>query len=525
MYYGNSAQAKLLAGVNKVADMVATTMGPGGRTVFYTRGRNPQSTKDGVTVAKYFVLDDKFEQNGVELIIEAARKTVRLVGDGTTTTTVMARAMMLESFQRTQLKKPNPHLIISNLKEFATLAEQSIKSQSMEATDELLLKAGTVSANGDESIAKLCLEVIKEVGADPANVTFKDDEYAENDSYITTKGMVLQSRVDPAILGPFTQSTLTKIGDLGKVAVIIVDKLDTEISFTENWKLLFNNLSKSGHGVLVVGKEFAKNMKTKIVNDRERYQTAFVVPNLHGGKWLQMSRDLSIMTKAEPMQIEEDLIVKIGFCDSVHIMPDMMTLVNPAGENSKEHEDLIAEVQDMLSKETHSGKKQLLKERLARLTKGLAIIKVTGESEIDMIERKDRFDDCFRAICTAFDTGVVRGGGASFLDAAHTIIGQNVDPLYQERKSAQDIIVAALISPYNQITNNSLGYNPRIDSKQLVKDKTITVDAFSGNFIDAVEAGVIDPTGVQLQALKSAVNAACIFISTGGMYQGTNEIY
>lgn len=525
MYYGNSAQAKLLAGVNKVADMVATTMGPGGKTVFYTRGRNPQSTKDGVTVAKYFVLEDKFEQNGVELIIEAARKTVRLVGDGTTTTTVMARAMMLESFQRMQLKKPNPHLIISNLKEFAALAEASIKSQTMPADDDALLKAGTISANGDVEIAKLCLDVIKQVGADPANITLKDDEYADKDTFTLTKGMVLKARVDPAVLGPFTYSTISNVKDGGRVAVIIVDMLDTEISYTNHWHALFKQLSDQGHGVLVVGKEFAKNMKTFLIQDRERFQTGFIVPNLHGGKWLQLARDLQIMTKAQEIKLNDELTIKVGFCDSIQILPDMMTLINPAGENSPEHLNLITEVQEMVSQESNSGRRQLLKERLARLTKGMAIIKVTGESEIDLLERKDRFDDCLRAICTASETGVVRGGGSSFLDAAYSLLEESVDPLYQERKAAQDILISALVAPYNQITVNSLGYNPRIDGRKLTKHKELTIDAYTGEFINAIEKGIIDPAGVQQQALKSAVNAACIFIATGGMYAGTNELF
>lgn len=531
MYYNATAQAKLLAGVNKVADMVAMTMGPGGKTVLINRGHEDHFTKDGVTVAKHFVLEDKAEQSGVDMVIEAAQKVVREVGDGTTTTTVMSRAMLIEAFQRTQFHKLNPHLVVKHLKSFASVAKKSIESQSllsagkMDDADEVYLNVGTISSNGDVDMAKLCLEVVKEVGPEPTSVTFKENEFAERDTVAYSKGMIIHSRVDSAILGPFTYSQIRPLNDGGKVAVIICDKLNEEISFTDNWRDLLTDLTDKGMGVLVVGSEFAKNMKTRISNSRERFQMGYVSPNLYGGKFRQMARDISILTKAADFTFPDGEVVKIGFTESVTIYKDRMVLNSPLNLDSQEHRDLIKEVDQMINEEHNPMALGLLKERRARLGNGTATIMVSGESEIDVIERKDRFDDCFRAICTAIKTGVVRGGGASFLDATYKVLEERVDPLNSERKAAQDILVAALIAPRNQIMMNSLGYIPRVDGDRFYKDKSLTIDAYSGDLIDAVENGILDPLGVQLSALNAAVNVASIFITTGGIYFGRYETY
>lgn len=534
MFIGNDAKTMLLLGINKVADFVAATMGPGGSTITITRGGNNHITKDGVTVAKHFVVKDPAEQVGVDFIIDAAKKALYEAGDGTTTTTVMARAMMLDVHQRLALKRLN-HQRIS--KELVTFSEKAIKLIEEQATSvdmttdegrKLLLQVGTISSNGDEQMAKMCLEAIEAVGTDHANISFQEAEFDEEDSLTIKRGMIIPSRIGGEILGPYSRRTLKKLSDQGKVAVLVVKSLDQEISLTRELKDILASITRMGHGCLIICKEPATNLKTLIVNETTRAQIAFISPSVHGNKYIQMSEDIITLAGATLIngkREENDPLPDIfmGYCESVEINRDGMALINADREGSPEHQDLVSVVEGMIKVETNRTNRVMLKERLARLSTGVASIRVTGNASHDMVERYDRYDDCVRAICTAAKTGVVRGGGASYLSAAYQLLKEEVDPLDQERKIARDLIETALITPFNTITMNAMKYIPRIEGKRLVLETDLTIDVWEGGFISASENGILDPLGVQCAAIRAAVKATTVFLNTGGMYQGRSE--
>lgn len=535
MYLGTDAKTVLLMGINKVADFVATTMGPGGKYITITRGHQNHITKDGVTVAKHFVVPDKAEQVGVDFIINAAKKALYEAGDGTTTTTVMARAMMLDAHQRLALKRLNTQRISKEMLAFSEKAIKAIEAQAIKAivgTDEgdaLLLQVGVIASNGDDQMADMCLKAIKKVGADHTNITFQEAEYDDADSIVFKRGMVIPSRVGGEMLGPYNRRTIKRLSDTGKVAVIVAKTLDNEISLTREFKNMLQAINKHGHGVLLVCKEPADNLKSVFINDSERMQCAYISPTLHGSKYIQMAEDIMILTGAtllNPDRQEDDPLpdLYMGYCESVDITRDGMTLINTDREGSPEHELLVENVKEMIATETHRNNRAMLKERLARLSTGVASIRVTGDGSNDLVERKDRYDDCVRAICTAINTGVVRGGGAAYLSAAYQLLSEEVDPLDQERKIARDLIEAALITPFNTITMNTLNYIPRINGKRLVKETDLTVDVWTGEFISAYEHGILDPLGVQCAAIRAAVKATSVFLNTGGMYAGLNVI-
>lgn len=533
MFIGNDAKTVLLMGVNKVADFVATTMGPGGKYINIKQGHNNHITKDGVTVAKFFEVQDKAEQVGVDFIIDAAKKALHDAGDGTTTTTVMAREMMLQGHQRLALKRLNTQQISKNMLHFSELAIKAIQEQSIQVTlgeeesDKILMQVGSISANGDNEMARLCLEAIKEVGADHTNIAFVEAPYDEFDSISYGRGMIINSRVGGEMLGPFSRRTIKGLVDGGKVAVIIVKSLDREISMTVGFKELTKALARSGHGCLLVCKEPTANLKGVFANDSERLQCAYVTPSLHGNKYVQMTEDLITLTGATLWngdRVEHDPLpdLYVGYCNSVEINRDGMTLIQPDREGSPEHMELTVLVEQMIKEENNRTAREMLKERLARLSTGVASIRVSGDGTNDLLERIDRYDDCVRAICTASKTGVVRGGGAAYLSAAYQLLAEEVDPLDQERKIARDLVEAALVTPFNTITMNAMNYIPKIDGKRLVKETDLTIDVWSGTFISASEHGILDPLGVQMAAIRAAVKATSVFLNTGGMYAGRN---
>ncbi len=534
MFIGNDARTMLLMGVNKVADFVSATMGPGGKCINIRRGNNNHITKDGVTVAKYFDVKDPAEKVGVDFIVEAAQKTVMAVGDGTTTTTVMARTMMLDSHQRLAFKKLNANRISKEMVKFSEIAIKHIEAQSIrvtlddEAGEKLLVQVGTISANGDQQMAEMCLQAIKAIGPEPNNINFTPAEFDEKDTMQIKSGMTIPGRVGAEILGAFSRRTLKGLDDNGRVGVLIVPSLDSELTFTHELKGYLETLTRKGHGLIVICKQPANNFKTFIVNGSERFQTGYLSPSLHGNKYTQLCEDLIILTGATELpRVDEEInpIPKmyLGYCETVEINRDGITVVKPQRQDTPEHETLIETVKSLIKEETNSQNRAFLKDRLARLTNGVANIRVTHTTESDMYERLDRYDDCVRAMITALNTGIVRGGGAAYLSAAYQLLREEVDPLDQERKMARDLVEAALITPFNVITTNALNYIPRINGKLLVNETNLTIDVWSGEFIDAFENGIFDPLGVQVTSIRSAIAATSVFLNTGGMYQGSND--
>lgn len=535
MFIGNDARTTMLMGINKVADFVAATMGPGGKAINIKLANNNHITKDGVTVAKHFVVADPAEQVGVDFIYEAANKTVTEAGDGTTTTTVMAREMMLQGHQRLALKKLNTNRVAKRMVHYSNIAIEHIKAQSRsvsldtEEGQKLLLDVGTISANGDTQMAKMCLEAIKLVGPEPNSITYTRADFDEKDTFVFKSGMHIPSRVGGELLGPFNRRSIRGINDDGMVAVLIVPSTEMEVSLTNIFRGFMDQLSKKGHGILVVCKEPASNLKGYLVADSERFQTAFVSPNLHGNRYVQLCEDLTVLTGAvaiDDAQTRNDETPRIllGYCKSVDISPDGLTVIDPVRKGSPEHETLITKVQAMIPQETNAHAREQLKDRLARITNGVVAVRVTPTADSNVYERIDRYDDCVRAMITSLKTGVVRGGGVAYLSAAYQLLNEQVDPLDQEDKIARDLIEAALVTPFNTITMNAMNYIPKIDGKRLVNETTLTIDVWSGDFINAEENGILDPLGVQVTSIHSAVQATAVFLNTGGMYAGRNSL-
>ncbi len=513
MMFSQEARQQILEGLSKLADAVKVTMGPTGRNVIVQRSFGlPRVTKDGVSVSKEVELPQPFENMGAKLINQVASKTSDEVGDGTTAATVLAEAIFREGF-RSVSAGANPMAIKRGIEMAVTAAVGAINDMSINVrSNDDLAKVATISANGDEEIGKLLASALDDVGTEGVV------EVEEGKSLETEKELVKGMQFDKGFLSPYF------ITDPGSLECVLADPAilvyEKKISNLRDFIPLLEAISTSGKSLLVIAEDVDGEALAGLVVNRIRgvLNCCAVKAPGFGDRRKAMLGDIAVLTGAT--MISEDLGIKLenitlndlGSTKKVVITKDDTTIIEGAGKKSG-IKSRCDQIRAQIEKSTSDYDREKLQERLAKLTGGVALIRVGGATEIEVKERKDLVDDAFNATKAAAEEGIVPGGGVVFLRAIGAV-NKARERARGDEKVGVEIVAAALRAPTRQIVCNAGGEGDVVVEQILEKTGAYGFDVRKGEFVDMVKAGIIDPAKVSRVALESAASVAGTMLTT-----------
>ena len=511
--FNGDARDRMLRGIDVLANAVKVTLGPKGRNVVLDKSYGaPRITKDGVTVAKEIELSDRFENMGAQMVKEVATRTSDQAGDGTTTATVLAQAIVREG-SKAVAAGMNP----MDLKRGIDMAVESVvadikKVSKKVSTNAEIAQIGTISANDDREIGEMIANAMDKVGNEGV-ITVEEAKSLETELDIV-EGM----QFDRGYLSPYFVTNAEKmICELESPHVLLFEK---KLSGLQAILPLLEAVVQSGNPLLIVAEEIeGEALATLVVNKlRGGLKVAAVKAPGFGDRRKSMLEDLAILTGGQV--ISEDLGIKLenvtldmlGRAKKVRIEKENTTIIDGAGKKT-DIEGRCTQLRAQIEETTSEYDKEKLQERLAKLAGGVAIIRVGGATEIEVKERKDRVDDAMHATRAAVEEGVVAGGGVTFLYASKRLGGLN--PENDDQKVGIDIVRRALEAPAKQIFANAGEDGSIIVGKLLEKgDANHGFDAQSGTYVDMVKAGIIDPTKVVRLALQGAASVAGLLVTT-----------
>jgi chaperonin GroEL len=511
--FSSDARDKMLRGVNILADAVKVTLGPKGRNVVLDKSFGaPRITKDGVTVAKEIELSDKFENMGAQMVKEVATRTSDQAGDGTTTATVLAQAIVREGAKAVAAGM-NPMDLKRGIDMAVVSAVDDIKKVSRKvSTNAEIAQIGTISANDDREIGEMIAKAMHRVGNEGV-ITVEEAKGTETELDVV-EGM----QFDRGYISPYFVTNAEKMfAELEEPHILLHEK---KLPGVQAILPLLEAVVQSGKPLLIVAEDIeGEALATLVVNKlRGGLKVVAVKAPGFGDRRKSMLEDLAILTGGQV--ISEDLGVKfenvtldmLGRAKKVRIEKETSTIIDGAGKK----EDIAArctQLRAQIEETTSDYDKEKLQERLAKLAGGVAIIRVGGATEIEVKERKDRVDDAMHATRAAVEEGVVPGGGVTLLYASKAL--GRLNPENDDQKVGIDIVRRALQSPARQIFENAGEDGSIIVGKLLEKgDANHGFDARSGTYVDMVKAGIIDPTKVVRLALQGAASIAGLLITT-----------
>jgi chaperonin GroEL len=514
--FNADAREKMLSGVDVLANAVKVTLGPKGRNVVLEKSFGaPRVTKDGVTVAKEIELEDKFENMGAQMLREVASKTSDIAGDGTTTATVLAQAIVKEG-AKSVAAGANPMDVKRgiDLAVSAVVGELKAKSRKLTSNDEVA-QIGTVSANGDREIGWMIAEAMKKVGNEGV-ITVEEAKSLETELEVV-EGM----QFDRGYVSPYFVTNAEKmLVELEDPYILINEK---KLSGLQPMLPLLESIVQSGKPLLIIAEEVeGEALATLVVNKlRGGLKVAAVKAPAFGDRRKAMLEDIATLTAGNV--VSEDLGIKLenvtlnmlGRAKKVSIDKDDTTIVNGAGKKA-DIEARIKQIKLQIEETTSDYDKEKLQERLAKLAGGVAVIRVGGATETEVKERKDRVEDAMHATRAAVEEGILPGGGVALLRAFKVLDTMNVEN--DDQKAGVRIVRKALEAPTRQIANNAGEDGSIIVGKILDNSKYAWgYDAQSGNYGDLVAEGIIDPTKVVRTALQDAASIAGLLITTEAM--------
>jgi chaperonin GroEL len=514
--FNGDARDSLLRGIEVLANAVKVTLGPKGRNVLLDKSYGaPRITKDGVTVAKEIELADRFENMGAQMMKEVATRTSDQAGDGTTTATVLAQAIVREGTKAVAAGM-NP----MDLKRGIDMAVEAVVSDIRQgskkvSTNAEIAQIGTISANDDREIGEMLAQAMHKVGNEGV-ITIEEAKSLETELDIV-EGM----QFDRGYLSPYFVTNPEKmICELEKPYVLLLEK---KLSGVQVILPLLEAVVQSGNPLLIVAEDIeGEALATLVVNKlRGGLKVAAVKAPGFGDRRKSMLEDLAILTGGQV--ISEDLGIKLenvtldmlGTAKKVRIEKENTTIIDGAG-NKTDIEGRCKQLRAEIEETTSEYDKEKLQERLAKLAGGVAIIRVGGATEIEVKERKDRVDDAVHATRAAVEEGVVAGGGVTLLYASRRL--GRLNPENDDQKVGIDIVRRALQAPARQIFANAGEDGSIIVGKLLEKDDANHgFDAQSGTYVDMLKAGIIDPTKVVRLALQGAASIAGLLVTTEAM--------
>ncbi|MGZ3264723.1 MAG: chaperonin GroEL [Croceibacterium sp.] len=511
--FGRDARERILKGVDTLANAVKVTLGPKGRNVVLDKSYGaPRITKDGVTVAKEIELKDKYENMGAQMLREVASKTNDIAGDGTTTATVLAQAIVREGM-KSVAAGINPMDLKRGIDTAVTKVVEDLKARSKAVSGSTeIAQVGIISANGDREVGEKIAEAMEKVGKEGV-ITVEEAKGLEFELEVV-EGM----QFDRGYLSPYFVTNPEKmIVELDNPYILIHEK---KLSNLQAMLPILEAVVQSGRPLLIIAEDIeGEALATLVVNKlRGGLKVAAVKAPGFGDRRKAMLQDISILTKGE--MISEDLGIKLenvtismlGQAKRVTIDKDNTTIVDGAGDGA-DIKARVEQIRAQIETTTSDYDKEKLQERLAKLAGGVAVIKVGGASEVEVKERKDRVDDALHATRAAVEEGIVPGGGTALLYATKALEG--LKGANEDQTRGIDIVRKAIQSPIRQIAENA-GFDGAVVAGNLLRegDETQGFNAATDVYENLVAAGVIDPTKVVRTALQDAASVAGLLITT-----------
>ena len=513
--FGNEVRQKMVNGVNTLANAVRVTLGPKGRNVVVDRAfGGPHITKDGVTVAKEIELKDKFENMGAQMVKEVASKTNDVAGDGTTTATVLAQAIVAEGMKYvtagmnpTDLKRGIDKAVAALVGELKNIAKSCDTSKE-------IAQVGSISANSDEQVGAIIAEAMEKVGKEGV-ITVEDGKSLENELDVV-EGM----QFDRGYLSPyFINDAEKQIAALDNPFVLLFDK---KISNIRDLLPVLEQVAKASRPLLIIAEDVeGEALATLVVNNiRGILKTVAVKAPGFGDRRKAMLQDIAILTggvvisEEVGLSLEKATLDDLGQAKRIEIGKENTTIIDGFGD-AAQIEARVAEIRQQIETATSEYDKEKLQERVAKLAGGVAVIKVGAATEVEMKEKKDRVEDALHATRAAVEEGVVAGGGVALLRARAAL--ENLHTGNADQDAGVQIVLRAVESPLRQIVANAGGEPSVVVNKVLEGKGNYGYNAGSGEYGDMIEMGVLDPAKVTRSALQHAASIAGLMLTTDCM--------
>ena len=510
--YGADARAALQAGVDKLANTVSVTLGPKGRNVVLQKSYGtPTITNDGVTIAKEIALNDGYEDMGAQLIREVASKTNDVAGDGTTTATVLAQAMIQEG-TRNLAAGANPIILRKGMKKAAEKAVEYIKKNSKKVTGkEQIARVASISA-GDDTVGQMVADAMEKVTNDGV-ITIEESKTMQ-----TELDLVEGMQFDRGYVSAYLATDTEKMeANLDTPYILITDK---KISNIQEILPLLEQIVQNGASLLIIAEDVdGEALSTLIVNKlRGTFKVCAVKAPGYGDRRKEMLQDIAILTGGQVISSDLGIELKdatmdmLGKAKSVHITKENTTIVDGSGDK-KAIADRVAQIKAQISTTTSDFDKEKLQERLAKLSGGVAVIRVGAATETEMKEAKLRMEDALNATKAAVEEGIIAGGGSAYVHASKEL-SSFADSLEGDEKTGARIVLKALRAPLNKIAENAGADGSVIINKVEESADGIGYDALNDKFVDMIEAGIVDPAKVTRSALQNATSVASSLLTT-----------
>ena len=510
--FAEDTRRALERGVNKLADTVKVTLGPKGRNVILDKMYGvPLITNDGVTIAKEIELEDRFENMGAQLVKQVATKTNDVAGDGTTTATVLAQAIIREGLKNVTAGA-NPILIRKGIAKAVEVAVEELKNQSrIVETDEAIAQVGAVSS-GDDEIGQLIAEAMKVVGRDGV-ITVEESKTMKTE-LDTVEGM----QFDRGFVSAYMVTDVDKMeAVLNDPFILITDK---KISNIQEILPLLEQLVKTGKKLLIIAEDVeGEALSTLVVNKlRGTFDVVAVKAPGFGDRRKQMLEDIAILTGGTVIssevgyELKEADLSMLGRASSIKVTKDSTTIVDGAGEKAN-IENRINQIKHLAEETTSDFDREKLMERLAKLSGGVAVVKVGAATEVEMKEKKLRIEDALNATKAAVEEGIVAGGGTALVSVIPAV-EKLINELEGEEAIGAKIIRKALEEPLRQIAVNAGLEGAVIVQNVINADPEVGFDAYKEEYVNMIDAGIVDPTKVTRSALQNSSSIASVFLTT-----------
>ena len=511
--FGEDARKALQSGIDKLANTVKITLGPKGRNVVLDKKYGaPLITNDGVTIAKEIELDDPFENMGAQLVKEVATKTNDAAGDGTTTATLLAQALVREGMKNIAAGA-NPMVLKKGMDQAVDTAVETIvaNSKKIEGSDEIA-RVGAVSA-ADENIGKLIAEAMEKVTADGV-ITLEESKTAETYSEVV-EGM----QFDRGYIAPYMVTDTDKMEAVLDDAYILIT--DKKISNIQEILPLLEQIVKAGKKLLIIAEDVeGEALSTLIVNKlRGTFTCVAVKAPGFGDRRKEMLQDIAILTGGQVisselgLELSETTMEQLGRARQVVVQKENTIIVDGAG-NSDDIKARVGQIKSQIENTTSDFDREKLQERLAKLSGGVAVIKVGAATEVEMKEKKLRIEDALAATKAAVEEGIVAGGGTALINAMPAV-KKLVDKLSRDEKTGAQIVYKALEEPVRQIAVNA-GLEGSVIIDKIIRSRKVGYgfNAYTSEYVDMIPAGIVDPTKVTRSALQNAASVASMVLTT-----------
>ncbi len=519
--YGAEARASLEAGVNQLADTVRVTLGPKGRNVVLDKSFGaPLITNDGVTIAKEIELEDAFENMGAQLVKEVATKTNDVAGDGTTTATVLAQAM-INAGMKNLAAGANPIILRKGMKKATDCAVEAIKEMSSKVNGkEQIAKVAAISA-GDEQVGEMVADAMEKVSGDGV-ITIEESKTMQ-----TELDLVEGMQFDKGYLSAYMCTDMEKMeAVLDNPYILITDK---KISNIQDILPVLETIVQSGSRLLIIAEDIeGEALTTLIVNKlRGTFNVVAVKAPGYGDRRKEMLKDIAILTGGQVISDELGLDLKevtlqdMGRAKSVKVQKENTIIVDGAG-NPADIEARVGQIKSAIETTTSEFDKEKLQERLAKLAGGVAVIKVGAATETEMKEAKLRMEDALAATKAAVEEGIIAGGGSAYIHASKKV-KELADSLEGDEKTGAQIVLTALKAPLFHISANAGLDGSVIINKVYESEIGVGFDALKEQYVNMVEAGILDPAKVTRSALQNATSVASTLLTTESVVANIKE--